>query len=151
MRAYIALVLFAVLIAACKPAADMKNIVADTGMPALEDKGIVEKEVIEEQEEIAAEKTEGAGMEKSGSMITIQDLIITPTELTVAAGTEVAVTVNGATAHIITVNDDATYKTVANLGTLANGKSAIYVFDTPGVYTVKSLKAGTVRATVTVR
>src|SRR3989338_6858024 len=54
----------------------------------------------------------------AGSVM-IKDRTVTPTELTVKAGAEVSISVEGATLHTIIV--DKGTKTVANLGPLSNG------------------------------
>jgi len=82
------------------------------------------------------------------SSVMIKDRTVTPTELTVKAGAEVSISVEGATLHTIIV--DKGTKTVANLGPLSNGKTASYIFTEAGAYTIRSLKIGTVKVAVTV-
>jgi len=82
------------------------------------------------------------------SSVVIKDRIATPTELTIKAGAEVTISVEGATLHTIIV--DKGTKTVANLGPLSNGKTASYIFTEAGSYTIRSLKIGTVKVAVTV-
>ncbi|HLD06412.1 MAG TPA: hypothetical protein VJC16_02670 [Candidatus Nanoarchaeia archaeon] len=149
MRIYGILVILAVLLAACQsvPPAEQamaeKEVAADAGAAAVEE-AVAEDVVIEDQ-------AEGAMIEKSGSAIAIQDRTVSPAELSVAAGTEVAISVSGPTTHIIVITDDVAYTTVANLGPVSDGNAVTYTFAAPGKYTVKSLKVGNVRTTVTVQ
>ena len=101
MRIYGILVILAVLLAACQsvPPAEQamaeKEVAADAGAAAVEE-AVAEDVVIEDQ-------AEGAMIEKSGSAIAIQDRTVSPAELSVAAGTEVAISVSGPTTHIIVI------------------------------------------------
>lgn len=80
--------------------------------------------------------------------IVIKDQTVEPTELTVAAGTEVSISVEGKTPHTILI--DKGIRTIANLGVLADGDSITYIFEETGDYKVRSLRAGNVRVVVTV-
>lgn len=80
--------------------------------------------------------------------VMIKDRVVTPTELTIKVGTEILISVEGTTPHLIVVDKETS--TVANLGTVTAGKTASYKFETAGKYTIRSLKVASVRVAVTV-
>ena len=85
--------------------------------------------------------------------VMINDRVVTPEELTVSAGTEVSISVEGKSAHILQVVKPAiggSGPQLENLGTLKDGDVVTYVFEETGDYTIKSLKVGSVRVAVTV-
>lgn len=80
--------------------------------------------------------------------IMIKDRVIEPTELTVKAGTEVTISIEGPTPHIIIVQSST--QILENFGTKKDGDIVTYTFEEPGEYLVRSMKVGSVRATVIV-
>lgn len=80
--------------------------------------------------------------------VTIQDMAFSPANITVKAGTTVTWTNSDSDAHTVTESDS---KTGPNSGTLENGKSYTFTYDTPGTYqyhcTIHPSMMGTVTVT----
>lgn len=86
--------------------------------------------------------------------ILIKDRTATPAELTVAPGTEVMISVEGTTPHIVQVvkaAEGSLGPRFENLGTLKEGSNVKYIFKEAGTYTIKSAKVGSVSVAVTVK
>ena len=80
--------------------------------------------------------------------VTIQDMAFSPANITVKAGTTITWTNSDSDAHTVTESDS---KTGPNSGTLENGKSYTFTYDTPGTYqyhcTIHPSMMGTVTVT----